>query len=177
MRIGIDISQMAYERTGVADYLKGLVTNLLKIDKKNDYVLFFSSLRRKFPFSIFHLPSSERITVRAFKFPPILLDLFWNRLHIIPIEWLIGKVDVFISSDWTQPPTLRAKKATILYDLVVYKYPQETAKVIVNTQKRRLEWVTKECDVILCISEATKKDAREILNIEEERLKIIYPGV
>ena len=95
----------------------------------------------------------------------------------MPIEWLIGEVDVFISSDWTQPPTVKAKKATILYDLIVYKNPQETAKVIVDTQKRRLEWVKKECDVVLCISEATKKDAMEILGIEEKRLKVIYPGV
>ena len=47
MRIGIDISQLAYPQTGVANYLKKLVENLLKIDRENDYVFFGSSLRRK----------------------------------------------------------------------------------------------------------------------------------
>ena len=47
MRIGIDISQIAYEHTGVAGYLKRLVEELLRIDKENEYVLFFSSLRKK----------------------------------------------------------------------------------------------------------------------------------
>lgn len=176
MRIGIDISQLAYEQTGVANYLSELVNELLSIDKKNKYVLFYSSLRREFK-SPLHILSNPNVTVKKFKFPPTVLDILWNRLHILPIEDLMGDIDIFISSDWTQPPTRKAKIATILYDMIVYKHPEETDSRIVQTQKRRLKWVKKECDLILCISEATKKDAREILGIDEKRLKIAYPGV
>ena len=93
------------------------------------------------------------------------------------IEWLIGDVDVFITSDWTEPPVKRAKKATILYDLIVYKYPQETDRKIVATQKRKVKWVKKESDLIFCISEATKKDAIEILGLDPNKIKVLYPGV
>jgi hypothetical protein len=167
MRIGIDISQMAYPGTGVANYLKNLVENLLKLDKKNKYVLFFSSLRKKPP----PLPN-----MRVFRLPPTLLEFIWNRLHICPLEWFVGEVDVFITSDWTEPPASKAKKVTILYDLIVYKHPQETAKKIVAVQKRKLKWVKKESAQIICISQSTKKDAQEILGIKEERLAVAYPG-
>lgn len=178
MKIGIDISQIAYEGSGVGAFIKNSLAALLKVDKKNEYILFFSSLRREFPVFEFQLPlENANVHVKTFKFPPTLLDIVWNKLHVLPIEWLIGDVDVFISSDWTQPPTKKAKKATILYDLIVYKYPQETAKKIVETQKRRFAWVRRECDVIFCISEATKRDAMNILAIEESKLKVIYPGV
>jgi len=176
MKIGIDISQIAYEGTGVEGYLKNLVESILKIDKKNEYILFFSSLRN-FKFQISNFKSNSNVQIKKFRLPPSILDLLWNRLHILPIEWLIGDVDIFIASDWTEPPVLRAKKATILYDLIVYKYPQETDKKIVEVQKRKLKWVKKESKIIFCISEATKKDAIEILGIKEERLKVIYPGV
>jgi len=183
MRIGIDISQLAYKDTGVANLLSKLVEHLLKVDKENEYILFFSSLRKKTQNSI---PDSigdksqkynSKVKIREFKFPPLVLDILWNRLHIVPIEWLIGDVDVFITSDWTESPTRHAKKATILYDLTVYKYPKETDRKIVETQKRKLEWVKKESDIIFCISQATKRDAMEILGIEENRLKVIYPGI
>ena len=152
MRIGIDISQVQYAGTGVEQYLTQLVQWLLKVDKKNEYILFFSSLRRNFQFEIFNFQSNKKnLKIKTFKIPPLILDMLWNRLHIIPIEWLIGDVDVFISSDWTQPPT-KARKATILYDLIVYKYPQEMDRKIVQTHKRRLAWVKKECDIIFCIS-------------------------
>jgi len=175
MKIGIDISQLAYERTGVANYLRSLVEHMILNDKENEYVLFFSSLRGKLPQLDFI--NKKNVQVKQSKFPPSLLHVLWNKLHIFPIERLIGDVDVFISSDWTEPPTTRAKKMTILYDLIVYKYPQETAEKIVETQKKKLQWVKKESAMILCISEATKRDAMAILGIEEKRLQVVYPGI
>ena len=180
MIIGIDVSQIAHERTGVSEYLTNLVQSLVKIDNKNEYVLFFSSLRRNFPHSAFASRgkqfSNKNVQVKIFRFPPVLLDLLWNKLHILPIEWLIGDVDVFITSDWTEPPS-KGKKATILYDLIVYKHPSETDSKIIETQKNKLKWVKKESSVIFCISESSKKDAREILQIPEKRLRVIYPGI
>lgn len=179
MKIGIDISQIAYEDTGVANYLQKWVESLVALDTKNEYVLFFSSLRKSVPEFVKKLAEKKKsnVTVKIHHMPPSMLDVFWNRLHIMPIEDLIGPVDIFISSDWTQPPTKLAKKATILYDLVIYRYPEEMDIKIVHTQRRRLNWVKKECDIIFCISESTKQDAIDILGIETERLKIAYPGV
>lgn len=177
MRIGIDISQLAYENTGVANLLGNLVKNLIKQDSSNQYVLFFSSLRRNFQSSIFNFQSNPNVTVKQFKIPPLVLDLLWNRFHIISIEKFIGPLDVFITSDWTEPPVKKAKKATVLYDLIVYKYPEETDKKIVETQKRKLKWVKKEASKIFCISKSTADDAQKILGIEKDKLSVIYPGV
>lgn len=178
MKIGIDISQTAYKGTGVGTLVKNLVLHLLQIDKNNEYILFFSSFRGSIDLEFMQdVLSYKNVAVRIYKFPPVVLDILWNKLHILPIEWFIGDIDVFISSDWVQSPTVKAKKATILYDLIVYKHPEETAKKIVDVQKRRLAWVKKECDAVLCISESTKKDAMEILKIEEKKLKVIYPGI
>jgi glycosyltransferase involved in cell wall biosynthesis len=177
MKIGIDISQLAYANTGVANYLENFVRALISSNKENEYILFFSSLRRNFQFSIFNFQSNPNVSIKQFKFPPTLLDFFWNKLHVFPIENFIGDVDLFITSDWTEPPAKKAKKATILYDLIVYKYPEETHSKIIKTQKRKLEWVKKESDVIFCISESTKRDAVEILGVDEKKLKIAYPGI
>src|SRR5437868_3731416 len=103
MKIGIDISQTAYEGTGVANYIQSLVDSLLMIDRTNEYVLFYSSLRiqnSKFKIQNYN----AKVKIKSFRIPPTLLDLLWNRLHILPIETFIGDVDVFVSSDWTQPP-------------------------------------------------------------------------
>ncbi len=176
MVIGIDISQLAYPGTGVANYLGSLVQHLIEIDTKNNYVLFFSSLRGKLKTENLKLKNNPRVKIKTFKIPPTVLDILWNKLHILPIESLIGDVDIFITSDWTEPPAKKAKKVTILYDLIVYKYPKETAKKIVEVQKRKLSWVKKESQRILCISESTKKDAEEILGINKDKLEVIYPG-
>ena len=159
-----------------------MVAHWLKLDKKNESVLFGSSFRHKKKLKKFtdRFKSKKNVTVKLFCFPPILLEFLWNRLHVLPIEWLIGKVDVFFSSDWLQPPT-SAKKVTTLHDLIVLKHPESFANIgghdIVANQKLRLKWVKKEADMIVCDSLATKKDAMALLGIPEKRLKVIYLGI
>lgn len=197
MKIGIDVSQLAYENTGVANFLSRLVINLIENDSKNQYVLFFSSLRKNLKSlpsrqagQILNLKSNPNVSVKQFRIPPTILNFLWNKLHIMPIENFIGDVDVFITSDWTEPPVKHAKKATIIYDLIVYKYPEEThnqtefnpfkliiSPNIVSSQKQKLKWVKKESDLIFTISRSSKKDIEEILGIDSSKIKVIYPAV
>lgn len=176
MRIGVDISQLAYPGTGVANYLRNWLTNLLEIDNKNEYVLFFSSLRGKTPpfLNEFEKPN---VKIKKFKFPPTALNFMWNTIHKHPIENFVGDVDIFITSDWTEPPARKAKKATIIYDMIIFKYPNETHKKIIKTQKRKLDWVKKESDLIFTISQSSKRDIEEILRIDSSKIKVIYPSI
>ena len=190
MRIGIDISQLAYENTGVANYLLNLVQNLIRLDRRNQYILFYSSMRKNLNSQIVNFKSNPNVSIKQFKIPPTVLNIIWNKLHIMPIENFIGDVDVFITSDWTEPPSKRAKKATIIYDLIVYKYPEEThnqtefnpfklivSPNIVSSQKQKLKWVKKESDLIFTISASSKKDIEKILEIPGSKIKVIYPGI
>ena len=176
MRIGIDVSQIAYGNTGVANYLSNLVREMVKNDE-HEFVLFFSSLRRDLPIEFEDEIKRTNVRIKKFKLPPTVLDLLWNNLHIILIESFIGDIDVFMTSDWAEPPVRKAKKATIIYDLIVYRYPDETDQKIVSVQKKKLEWVKKESDIVFCISESTRRDIVEILGLDPRKVKVIYPGL
>lgn len=180
MRIGIDISQVVFEGTGVARYVDNLVRQLLTIDTVNEYVLFGASLRqqkklREF-FTSLH-SDKNRICLKIIPIPPTVLSMLWNWLHIISIEKFIGSVDIFWSSDWTQPPLGNVQGITTIHDVIALKFPIETDTAIVKTHARRLHWVAKECDMILCDSESTKQDVQTLLHIEPKRLSVIYPGI
>lgn len=179
MRIGIDISQIIYEGTGVAEYVKSLVSHLLEADTKNEYVLFFS--HHKVSVTNYELRFTKnakaKFTLKKFRFPIQFLEFLWNNLHIVPIEWFIGNIDIFYTSDWVEPPALRARKITTIHDLSVLIVPETFDKRIVDVHTRKLEWVKKESSAILCDSLATKKDVHELLGIETERLHVVYPGI
>lgn len=177
MKIGIDVSQTAYGNTGVSNFLSNLVLGLIENDRKNEYVLFFSSMRKSLGDKLADLDKYSNVSIKKFKLPQSFLNMLWNKLHVLPIENFIGNVDLFITSDWTEPPAKKAMKATVIYDMIVYKYPAETEAGIVKTQKNKLKWVKKESDIIFCISKSTKKDLAEILEIPEKKLKVIYPGI
>ena len=179
MKIAIDISQIAYEGTGVASYTRDLVTELVKKDKKNDYLLFGYSLRNKHLIDKFlsHIKNfNSRLQVRSFPIPPSLADFIWNEKHIFPLERLLGSFDIYHSSDWIQIPS-KAKKITTVHDLVVYKYPRTSHPQIIKTQKRRLDLVKKECRLIIADSLSTKNDLSSILKIPQSKIKVVYPGI
>ena len=178
MKIAIDISQVMYG-TGVSVYTQNLVENLLKIDTANKYILFGGSLRRFKELN--SLMTSIGVTVhgnsklKLYPIPPTMADLIWNKLHILPIEALTGKVDVFHSSDWTQPPS-EAFKVTTIHDLVPLKYPEISHPSVTATHKARLKWVVKEVDRVIVPSKITAADVAE-LGIDKNKIRIIPEAV
>lgn len=180
MRVGIDISQIVFEGTGVGRYVREMVGALLKLDKKNEYVLFGSSLRQRHKFQAFYAKlrrNHQNVRLVTVPFPPVVLDLLWNRWHVVPVEWLVGKIDVFWSSDWTQPPLAHAQGITTVHDLSTLREPQSAHDTIVAVHKRRLEHAKQECRAFLCDSEATKQDVIRLLGLEAGKIHVIYPGL
>jgi glycosyltransferase involved in cell wall biosynthesis len=177
MKIGIDISQIVYG-TGVSVYTQNLVENLLKIDNKNEYIFFGASLRSKNKLKKFEkrIKKYKNAQIKLISIPPSVLEILWNRLRIFPLEKFIGKVDIFHSSDWTQPPIKysETKKITTVHDMVPYLFPKSVHKKIINTQKRRLKIVKNEVDKIIADSNTTKEDLVKFLEIEKDKIKVVY---
>jgi glycosyltransferase involved in cell wall biosynthesis len=166
MRIGIDISQIIYG-TGVSVYTKELVTNLLKIDKTDQFVLFGGSLRRK--------AELKKYTNKVLPLSPTVADFFWNKLHFLKVEKFIGKIDVLHSSDWTQPPT-NAFKVTTVHDIAPIKFANVTSRKIVEVHQRRLYWVLREVDRIIVPTNSVKNDLIE-LGATPTKIRVIYEAV
>ena len=170
MKIGIDISQIVYG-TGVSVYTKQLVLGLLSSDNMNQYVLFGSSLRRREDIKAFTKSLMGKYSTIICPLPPTILDILWNRLHVLNIESIIGDIDVFHSSDWVQPPT-KALKVTTVHDLVPILYPEWSHPRLVKVHKRRLQKVKNCVDRIIVPSDTTKKDLVK-LGFDEGKMKVI----
>lgn len=176
MKIGIDISQISYAGTGVARFTEGLVQTILEHDSMNTWIFFYSSLRNSLNLN---LKKKIRLTKHKcieYKLPPFILTLLWNTLHRIPIEAFLGKLDFFISSDWTEPPTM-CKKMTVIHDLAFMRYPETVHPTILINQRKRLHWVIKESKFIIADSVATKNDLLRYFTYDKNHIYVIYPGV
>lgn len=163
MKIGFDISQIAHTG-GVGIYTQKLAGQLSK-EADLELIYFYSSLRKPY--------QGKLKNVKSFRLPPTLFEMLFNRWRNISIEKFIGQVDIFHSSDWIQPPS-KAKKVTTYHDIIPLKYSRWSHPKIVEVHKRRLKIVEKEIDMVIAVSEATKKDLLEISKIPEEKIVVIY---
>ncbi|HPT65942.1 MAG TPA: glycosyltransferase family 1 protein [Candidatus Woesebacteria bacterium] len=175
MIIGIDISSIPY-KTGVSSYTLNLVRNLLKIDKVNTYKLFYSSMRLPLPEEIIELKKNHsNLKIYQFKLPPTLLQILWNQLRLFPIELFIGKCHLFHTSDWTQPPTIKAKTIATVHDLTPFLYPQWHQKKVIVAHKNKMRLAVKKCSKLISVSQNTKNDLLKIFSqINPQKIEIIY---
>jgi glycosyltransferase involved in cell wall biosynthesis len=179
MIIGVDVTMLVYAGSGVANYTFNLVKALLEIDKKNEYRLFYSSFRR--PKNFYYLDVLEKLggKVYAFRFPPSLLQVWWSKFSIIPVEWFIGKVDVYFSSDFLRPPLLKGTKGvTTVHDLTWKIFPQYHELRIIKAHAIKLKKTIEHRDIVLTDSLSTKRDISKYFpEINKEKIHVVYPGI
>lgn len=171
MKIAIDISQIIYG-TGVSTYTKQLVENLLKVDTKNEYILFGGSLRRRSELLTYmNGVKAKNVSNKINRMSPALADLLFNRFRHINIEKYVGNIDVLHSSDWSQPKS-RSFTVTTVHDLVPFLYPELSSRKLIHIHKRRLEIVRDEVDRIIVPSITTKNDLIT-MGFAESKIRVI----
>jgi len=174
MKIGIDCSPVLYKKTGVGNYVHNLLLNLAKIDKDNMYILFAQSLRHLDKKKITEY-NFEHKKVVGLRIPKPFLDLCWYKLRFPPIEFFTNEVDIF-HSNFYSPSMKRGKSIITIYDMSFYVYPELQTKAV---QKFRSK-VLKSCDSaskVITISNFSKKEILKYINVPEEKIEVIYPGI
>lgn len=180
MKIGIDITMLIYQGSGVANYTYNLVKNLLQYDKESEYRFFYSSFHKQKNSDYLKEFGKLGAKIYHYRFPFKFLQLCWEKLNIMPVEWLIGKVDVFFSSDFLRPPLLpKTLGITTVHDLVWKIYPQYHEQKIIDAHAIKLEKTIIYQDTILADSQSTKNDLIKYYpEISwKKRIHVIYPGI
>ena len=176
MNIGIDISQVVYEGTGVGRFTYGLIEAILEYDKNNTWTFLFSSFRGKIDDHLLKKIKKSHHRYIRLPFSPRMLSFLWNTLHILSVERFTGPLDIFICSDWTEPPAT-CKKVTIVHDFAYLRYPETVHPMILETQKKRMRWVKKESSHIITPSRATQQDVATFFSIPLSKITPLYSGV
>lgn len=176
MKIVIDVSQMCYEGTGVARYVRGLTHALLESSSPHQFILYAGTLRqRSFYTKLSHTYPWNLASWKIVPLPPKLAGYVFNDTSI-PFELLTGPVDLIHASDWSQP-SAKAKIITTVHDLVFHKYPSTVDSLILTTQTKRLKKVVAGDTHILADSLSTKDDLMDIYALPSSRITVVYPGI
>ncbi|MEK7098025.1 MAG: glycosyltransferase, partial [Patescibacteria group bacterium] len=178
MKIGIDIrTLMDAQYSGVSEYTLNLIQNILKLDSKNDYRLFYNSARdigNRMP--EFDYPNAE---VVKFNYPNKILNYIGFKLLDLP------KIDKLLDVDIFFMPHMnfiafsgKAKSILTIHDLSFLRYGGFFS-LRKNFWHRMLNVgkMVKQADRIVAISESTKNDIIELCGAAPDKIKVIHSGV
>lgn len=176
MRIGIDcrtiLDPKAGEAAGVGHYTYNLVNQLLEIDQKNKYVLFFDkgvgdagNFKRKNS-KVRFFPYKEYKKFLPIAYSHLLISSFVSRENL----------DVFHSPASTIPLAYGKNAVITIHDLAIYKNSDWFPKQYFST-RIAVPQSLRKARKIIAVSEYTKKDLIDILNIPEEKIEVVLNGV
>lgn len=176
MRIGIDcrtiLNPKLGEGAGVGHYTYYLVQHLLRIDKKNEYFLYFD---HRVPDTKEFEQKNVRIKQLPFsqynKFMPFAYS------HMLISAYLLKhNLDVFHSPITSLPLTYPKKCVVTVHDLAIYKNPSWFPGQIFST-KLLVPRSLSAADHMIAVSESTKNDLKELFNVPAKKVSVIYEGV
>ena len=176
MKIGIDcrtiLDPKSGEVAGVGHYTYNLVSNMLDLDNKNKYVLFFDegvgdagNFKRK----------NSEIKFFSYRKYKKFLPIVYSHLLISSFV-LKEKLDIFHSPASTIPLTYNKNAIVTIHDLAIYKNPKWFPKQYFST-KVSVPKSLKKAKKIIAVSEYTKKDLMDILKIPEDKIEVILNGI
>jgi len=175
MRIGIDcrtiLNPSSGELAGVGHYTYNLVKAIIAKDRRNEYVLYFDY--RMTDVKDFLRPN---VRVKHFPFSQYGKYLSFGYSHMLISAYLIKEgLDVYHVPAGNVPLTYPKKVMYTVHDLAIYKnpdwFPSQLWSRHVLTPKS-----LKAADHIIAVSQSTKKDIKELFNIPEKKISVVYEG-
>ena len=175
MRIVVDVSPLSRPRTGIGNYMRGLVAGLAGTGA--EVVAFGPSGprgRRRIRESLAGLPVELRLPLlpRAQSWRAA-----WSRIGRPPVEAVVGPLDVFHFSDWMYPSQRAGVRATTVHDLVPLRFPEWVEPATLRMHGPKYENAARTCDRVFVNSRFTGSEVVELLGVPEERIVVAYPGI
>ncbi len=175
MRIGIDCR--LWNETGVGRYIRNLVANLQKIDKKNNYVLFV-------------LPKDEekiKLEIRNLKFEIVPVDIYWHTLEEqIRFPQIIASenLDLMHFPYFSIPIFYNKPFVITVHDLIKHHFSTGRSSTLplpvywlkLYAYKFILSRALRKAKKIIAVSYATKDEIVNLLEINPKKIIITYEG-
>lgn len=178
MRIGIDCRTILNpgrgEQAGIGHYTYYLVKNILRLDKKSEYVLFFDVRTDRERLQEFE---QSNVTIKYFPFSQYRRFLPVAYSQILTAAYLYKeRLDLYHAPATSVPLSYRGRSVATVHDLAIYKHPRlfpsgqfVSTKLVVPRSIRRAK-------KIIAVSEATKRDLKQLFHVADRKIRVVYEG-
>ena len=163
MRIAIDARLNAYRQGGIPQYTRQLITALADVATE-DQIVSFQHRDQLRPLAI--APNVVRRTALT---PPHHRFEQWT----LPLEVLLARPDVLHCPDFIAPTRRSCPAVVTIHDLAFMHYP-EILDASARAYYGQVISNAPRADAIIAVSESTRQDIAQFLDIPIEQIDVIY---
>jgi glycosyltransferase involved in cell wall biosynthesis len=175
IRVGIDATPLLGPRTGIGRYVAALLDALSTQPGGEDLALAGTAFTVRGRGDLAEaLPAGVRAVGRPV--PARLLRRSWSHGGPPPVEWLVGRVDVFHATNFVLPPRRRAAGVLTVHDLGFLRVP-ETLSAANLVYRRLVPRGVREAAVTLTPTETVRQELLAEFGVEPGRVAVTPLGV
>lgn len=166
MKIGFDAKRFYNNYTGLGNYSRYLINTFNELYPQEELFLFTPNLKKDFEYY------KEKFNTIV----PHKNNFFW-RFSGIKKEETFKKLDIYHGLSNEIPIGIsktNVKSILTVHDIIFIVLPNLYPLIDRNIYKFKLTNSLKESSKVLAISNKTKKDLINILNVEEHKIEVIY---
>ncbi|MCK5080651.1 MAG: glycosyltransferase family 4 protein [Candidatus Moranbacteria bacterium] len=177
MRIGIDARFFGPQEKGLGVYVQKLVEGLEKNSNETDHQFFIFLKKERF----------QDFKPQKKNFHKVLADYpwyGWREQFVYPFFLNKYKLDLMHFGHFNVPILYRRKMVVTIHDLILFHFPTFKNSTLnrfyyslkLLAYRIVINLAVRKALVIIAISEFTKKDLVETLNVPGNKIKVIYQG-
>ena len=170
MRIGYDAKRYFFNKSGLGNYSRDLIRILSNYYPQNDYILYSPKA-----------PKDPQLARKA-KLPQTAIDKllrhYW-RAKRVSRDLQIDKIDIYHGLSGEIPRDLYKtpiKSVVTMHDLIFLRYPELYKPADRFLYKKKFKYAAEHADQIIAISDQTKRDLMEFLQVPSSKIETIYQG-
>ncbi len=167
MKIGIDArAAIWYRGTGIGTYTYQLSRNLVGLDSRNTYRFFWPGDEYK---------DLDPRTDAVFNSILRHKDKFWEEVHI-PAALEGDNINVYhVPQNGIGLPVRKGCPFVVtVHDLIPYVYPETVGRNYLKVFLQEMPRIMEEADIVITVSEWSKKDIQKIFKLPDERILVTY---
>ena len=167
MRIAFDAKRAYHNTRGLGNYSRDVIRLLTSYAPENEYFLFAQ------PTNEYIYPNTQTISPHAlWTLVPSLWRSFGciSQLRDMDVYWgLSGELPFGIHR-------LPIRKIVTMHDAIFMRYPELYSASYRALFARKVQYACDYADVIIAISEQTKRDIIEFFHADESKIRVVYQG-
>lgn len=165
------LNPLSGERAGVGHYTYHIVQALLRVDRRNTYVLYFD---HRMPAAVTDELAGPNVVIRRLPFSRYRAWLPFAYSHLLFAAWLTrDRLDVFHAPANAMPLSYTRPTVVTIHDLAIYDHPEWFPPQPVST-KFLVPQTVKKAAAIIAVSAATKRDLVRQFHLPSKKISVVY---
>lgn len=177
MKIGFDAKRAFTNFTGLGNYSRTTVKILADDFPEHSYFLYNPRVPDENQIAFLNLPKHADVHIRIPKsFFYELFPSLWRRMGITK-DILNDKLDIYHGLSHELPAGIEKTgipTVVTIHDLIFKRFPEYYKATDRAIYERKFKEACEVADLVIAISEQTKKDIIQFFNIDEKKIRVVY---